>query len=596
MIDVNDRYDAKRPQLIIQPEAFDSWAFTSRSVAARRLQGRRLRAGAAQSVVPLQPHAVPGRQPLRRHLRRPGRGDRQAAQAGALASSRGARRGSGRTPTAASSPSRRGSSTIRRRPDAQRQRRAALGRVRRARCCPAPVCRASRRTAPARARTAIASRFCSSTSTLPDGEPLPSRDAGAARRRPRSAPARFPFGPRAGEQRHPRIAVHGADRVRRSGRTRATASRTIYLAVSHDGGDHFTVHARQRQCARRGHRAASRRRVARAAARSFVAWQEFCTARRRRLRPHQVGALRRRRSTRSAPTCASTRRGRRRQVEPRARRRPRRQSARRLGRRARSLAARPAARAHLLQPRPRRRRAHGPQRARRPRRADRRRDRARQQVGAERGRAARPFFVALDRFPQLSMGHLHEPLAHRRRASRPTGASTTRASPSASTIIRRWRSTAAARCTPSGPIAAARSPTPTSATRAAPTAAATSARRAVRSTPAPDRGQPVAPGARVSTATTCSSPGRTTASATTTSSSPAAATAASPSSPTSASTTAATIPAIRTAPTSPSTRAIPPTSLWEDERFGPVGDRHRENALTAKPRGPAARPGLASVG
>ena len=28
MVDVNDRYDAKRPQLVIQPEAFDQWAFT----------------------------------------------------------------------------------------------------------------------------------------------------------------------------------------------------------------------------------------------------------------------------------------------------------------------------------------------------------------------------------------------------------------------------------------------------------------------------------------------------------------------------------------------------------------------------------------
>ncbi len=29
MIDVNDRYDAKRPQLVLQPEAFDQWAFTT---------------------------------------------------------------------------------------------------------------------------------------------------------------------------------------------------------------------------------------------------------------------------------------------------------------------------------------------------------------------------------------------------------------------------------------------------------------------------------------------------------------------------------------------------------------------------------------
>lgn len=29
MIDVNDRYDAKRPQVILQPEAFDQWAFTT---------------------------------------------------------------------------------------------------------------------------------------------------------------------------------------------------------------------------------------------------------------------------------------------------------------------------------------------------------------------------------------------------------------------------------------------------------------------------------------------------------------------------------------------------------------------------------------
>ena len=29
MVDVNDRYDAKRPQLVLQPEAFDQWAFTT---------------------------------------------------------------------------------------------------------------------------------------------------------------------------------------------------------------------------------------------------------------------------------------------------------------------------------------------------------------------------------------------------------------------------------------------------------------------------------------------------------------------------------------------------------------------------------------
>ena len=108
---------------------------------------------------------------------------------------------------------------------------------------------------------------------LPDGDPAP-RTPGP--RVPTGfAPARFPALPAAGEQRHPCLAAYG-ERVYVAWEDSRDGAPSIHLGVSRDGGQTFTVH----RASDHAPGAVVERRpdiaVRRDGTEVFVVWQEFC--------------------------------------------------------------------------------------------------------------------------------------------------------------------------------------------------------------------------------------------------------------------------------------------------------------------------------
>ena len=574
MIDVNDRYDAKGAQLILQPEAFDQWAFTTDFWAPDGFKAGGFAQVQRNPSFLFNVTLVPGRQPLRRHLRRPGRGDRQAPQAGQLGAVDRRWRWIGQNPDAgfvAVAPW-----------IVARSRRPRPGGAARTRWSRSGVPllpelrrrRAIRRSARARARTAIASR----SSARPRRCPRPARC-----RRPRHAGAASADGlrhaPRSSTAGGRRAAPPARRRRRRSRLRRlaghaAPASSTIYLGRQrrrrrrlHAAGASATTPRRRRR------RAAARRRLrARRRRRVYVAWQELCTARRRRLRPHQAGALRRRRRQARRRRARRPRRRRGRQVE--RRRSP--STARGnplvawVDERDRS-ARRPAARAHLLRPQPRRRRD------------------VRAATCASTAAAPTRFAAELDNkwAPAIAVRPLVHPVAwtdfrnyqwdiytarsrdgryFERNVRVDDGVS--RAHPRPSGDRRR---PPRHRCTSSGPTASARIPTPTSATPAAPRRPPLRRQHAEIDCRTRHAEQPVAPGAgrrrrRRRRRLAGQSPRRQRHLLR-----PQPRPRRHLRRPTSASTTAAPTPASSTAPTSPSTPSTRAAyAVWEDERLGPA--------------------------
>ena len=236
MVDVNDRYDAKRANLIIQPEAFDSWGFSvdpwlpdgfkaggfaqvQRNPSFRynltpclvgnlfdvTFDGQGAVIGKRHKPLPTQPNAWIGQNPDSGFVAVAPWivDDPVVAQPGlSLAARRGTLVASGT---------------------------ALLPRS-------GVVCNAP--NGPGACENGYRESILQVDLTLHDGDP-PDRVPGPPTPAAFGA-ARFPLQAARGEQRHPALAVHGDD-VYVAFEDSRDGSPNTYLAVSHDGGAHFTA-------------------------------------------------------------------------------------------------------------------------------------------------------------------------------------------------------------------------------------------------------------------------------------------------------------------------------------------------------------------
>ena len=278
MIDVNDRYDAKRPELVIQAEAFDSWGF---QVAPWLPDGFKA-GGFAQ--VQRNPSFLFNLTPCLVANLFDVTFDGQGAVIGkrrkelvsvpaALNAWIGQNHDSGFIGVAP---------WIIDDPGVQQpaltlaQRRATLVESGVALlpgsgvACPAP-------NAPGACENGYRESVLQADLSLPDGDQAPARTPGAAVTTHFEA-ARFPFRGAPGEQRHPSIAAHGGA-VYIVWQDSRAGLENIFLGVSRDGGETFDVQRVSGNAA--GAVVELRPAIAlrRDGSRVFVAWQEFCAGR-----------------------------------------------------------------------------------------------------------------------------------------------------------------------------------------------------------------------------------------------------------------------------------------------------------------------------
>ncbi len=275
MIDVNDRYDAKRPELIIQPEAFDSWGF---QVDPWLPDG--FKAGGFAQVqrnpsflFNLTPclignlfdvtfdgqGAVIGkrRKPAAPVPALPNGWIGQNADSGFVAVA----------PWIAEDP------VVQDPTLTLAQRRAMLVESGTALLPGSSVPCASPNHFGA-CENGYRESVLQADLALPDGGQPPARTPGPTI--PTGfEPARFPAQSAAGEQRHPRIAAHGGN-VYVAWQDSRSAFENVYLGVSRDGGQTYTAQRVSDNAAGTVVELRPDLALRRDGARVFVAWQEFC--------------------------------------------------------------------------------------------------------------------------------------------------------------------------------------------------------------------------------------------------------------------------------------------------------------------------------